>query len=253
MFLASFLALGILGRDIRLEPAQLAFCIMAALVTQATWIHRLGLAKVGLASALITSLGLGLLVRADNLWVHPLLATLAISSKFLLRIDGRHLFNPANLGAVLAATVLPGAWVAGGQWGQDWLIALWFVLLGCWVSLRSGRLDGGLMFLACWVSLLVTRAWWFGYEPAVVAHQLGNGALLLFAFFMITDPMTSPTRTTTRAAHAAAVAILAFTWQYGLHRPNGLLIALFALAPMVVLLERAWPGAVWRWPGKIPR
>lgn len=251
-FLGSFLALGILGRDLRLEPVQLALGIAAALITQVAWIRRLGLARVGVASALITSLGLGLLVRADNLWIHPLVATLAISSKFMLRIDRRHLFNPANLGAVLAATVLPGAWVSAGQWGHEWLLAAWFVALGCWVALRSQRLDSGLFFLLCWAGLIGARAWWLGHEPAVVLHQLSNGALLLFAFFMITDPMTSPTRPLARLLHAGAVATAAFFWQYGLYLQNGLLLALFAAAPLVVLLERALPGDTWRWPVKLP-
>ncbi len=251
-FLSSFLAIGVFNRDFRLDVVQLALGIGAALCTQLAWIRRRRLAHVGVASALITSLGIGLLVRADNLWVHPLVATIAISAKFVLRIEHRHVFNPANLGAVLAATVLPGAWVSGGQWGQEGLVAAWFVLLGCWVALRAKRLDGGLFFLGCWVALLTARAAWLGHGPEVVQHQLTNGALLLFAFFMITDPPTSPSRPLPRLLHAAAVALLAFGWQYLMYRPNGLLFALFVLAPFVAWLEHAWPGARWSWSACTP-
>ena len=252
-FLASFLTIGLTNRTLRLDGLQVALAIGAAIVTQSAWVRILGLRHVGLLSALITSLGLCLLVRADNPWVHPLCVTLALSAKFLLRIDGRHLFNPANLGAVIAATLLPGAWVSNGQWGQEWLLAIWFIVLGSWVALRARRIDSGLFFLGCWLLLLCGRAAWLGLEFAVVWHQACNGALLLFAFFMITDPMTSPTRTATRLVHAVTVAVLAFGWQYGLYRPNGLLFALIAMAPFVVVLERKWPGVASRWPVKIRR
>ncbi|MGE0309992.1 MAG: RnfABCDGE type electron transport complex subunit D [Lautropia sp.] len=246
-FLSSFLAIGLADRDFPLEPAQLVLGVGAALCTQLAWIRHLRLDRTGVASALVSALGIGLLVRADNLVVHPLLACIAISSKFVLRLERRHLFNPANLAAVLAATALPGAWVSSGQWGHDAMVAAWFVLLGCWVALRSRRLDGGLLFLGCWTTLLVARAVWLGHAPAVVLHQLTNGALLLFAFFMITDPLTSPSRTLPRLIHAGAVALLAFGWQYLLYRPNGLLLALFALAPFVAWLEHRWPGERWSW------
>ena len=59
-----------------------------------------------------------------------------------------------------------------------------------------------------------------------------SGALLLFAFFMISDPMTTPSHPKGRAAHAALVAAIAYAWGFGLFRTNGLIWALFIAAPM---------------------
>lgn len=55
-----------------------------------------------------------------------------------------------------------------------------------------------------------------------------NGALLLFAFFMISDPMTIPNARRARLAYAAIVALAACFRQFGLFKPNALVWALGA-------------------------
>ena len=80
------------------------------------------------------------------------------------------------------------------------------------------------------------------FRSAVWWHQLGSGALLLFAFFMISDPMTIPNRPGARIAYAIAVALGAAAWQYVLFKPNALIWALFLLTPAVSLLDGVWPG-----------
>jgi Na+-transporting NADH:ubiquinone oxidoreductase subunit NqrB len=129
-FLATLLSTGVLARDFSLRPEQMALAFAAGLAAQAFWVRRLGLVKVGYLSAVITCFGLSILLRADNLWAHPLAAAVAISAKFVLRANGKHLFNPANLGAMLGLTVLPGAWVSPGQWGNDLAYACWFIARG---------------------------------------------------------------------------------------------------------------------------
>ncbi|MBL8420335.1 MAG: hypothetical protein JNK92_06825 [Dechloromonas sp.] len=114
-------------RDFSLLPSQMA--LASATITQAFWLRFFGLRDVGFLSPLITGLELGLLLGADNLWEHPLAALLGISAKFLLRIRGKHVFNPANFGVGFTLIVLPGAWVSPGQWGNDIglapLVPLW--------------------------------------------------------------------------------------------------------------------------------
>ena len=123
-FLGALLVIGVLLRDFSLRPEQMLLCFAAGVTTQIFWVRRLHLKNVGIMSALITCLGLSILLRADTLWVHPLVAALAISSKFVLRIRGKHVFNPANGGVILALSVLPGAWISPGQWGNDLAYAL---------------------------------------------------------------------------------------------------------------------------------
>jgi len=82
---------------------------------------------------------------------------------------------------------------------------------------------------------------------SLLGHQTQSGALLLFAFFMISDPMTIPNRPRMRLLYAALVAGAAFLWQFYLYRPNGLIWALFLLTPLVPLLDRLWPGPKHQW------
>jgi Na+-transporting NADH:ubiquinone oxidoreductase subunit NqrB len=162
-------------------------------------------------------------------------------------VNGKHLFNPANLGVMLGLLAFPGAWVSSGQWGSDLAWACWFVALGGLVTQRARRWDVSWMFLAFYLGLVACNVWWFDKSWQIWLHQMQNGALLLFAFFMISDPMTIPNRQAARALHAAAVALVAFAWQYALFRPNGLLWALFLCVPLVPLLDRLLPGARFEW------
>jgi Na+-transporting NADH:ubiquinone oxidoreductase subunit NqrB len=245
--LGTFLTFGVLLRDFSIQWQQVGLTFGAALGTQAFWLRRLGLRRVGYLSAIVTAFGLSVLVRADSLWAHPLIAVLAISSKFVLRIDGRHFFNPANLGAVLAAWIVPGAWLSPGQWGSDLAAGVWFLALGTLVTQRSRRIDAGWCFLAFFVALSGLRVLVLGQPAQVLVHQAGSGALLLFGFFMISDPMTTPLAIPARIGFAALVALAAFGWQYALFMPHALVTALFALSPMVPWLNRRIPAAGFAW------
>jgi Na+-transporting NADH:ubiquinone oxidoreductase subunit NqrB len=252
-FQALLLAAGVLARDFTLDPSQMALAFAVGLATQWLWLKALRLERKGVLSALITCLGVSLLLRADTLWVHPLAAAIAISSKFIVRVNGKHLFNPANLGVIAALVLLPGTWVSPGQWGNDVALAAWFVALGALVTERARRWDIAWTFLAAWAILVGGRVVWLGAPASVFAHQFESGALLLFAFFMISDPMTIPDRRITRVGYAVLVALVAFGWQFALFRPNALLWALFLVSPLVPLIDRRWPGERFRWRGQRAR
>jgi len=249
LFLALLLTTGVLLRDFSLHPLQMALAFAAGLATQAFWLKRLGLEQRGFLSAIVTCCGLSLLLRSDTLWAHPLAAMLAMSSKFVLRIHGKHLYNPANLGVILAITLIPGTWVSPGQWGNDLALAVWLLMLGTIVTTRARRLDISWMFLGAFLGLVALRVMLLGQSWAIWWHQLGNGALLLFAFFMISDPMTIPNRRTPRIAYALIVAAAAIGWQYLLFRPNALIWALFLATPLVPLLDRLFSGEGFSWRG----
>ncbi|MGB8432819.1 MAG: RnfABCDGE type electron transport complex subunit D [Burkholderiales bacterium] len=247
VFLGVLLGAGALARDFALRPEQMALTFVAGLATQFAFVRALGLQRVGVLSAVITCLGLSILLRADTWWAHPLVAALAIASKFTIRAGGKHLFNPGNLGVIAGVALIPGAWISPGQWGSDIASAVWVVALGTLVASRARRLDTSWIFLACYLGLVAARILWLGYDWAVIVHQLQNGALLLFAFFMISDPMTTPNHRGARVAHAALVATTAFAWQYALFIPNGLVWALFLATPAVPLLDRIFRAERFNW------
>ncbi|MGB0126398.1 MAG: RnfABCDGE type electron transport complex subunit D [Rhodocyclaceae bacterium] len=244
---AALLTVGVLARDFSLRPEQMLLTFAAGIATQAIWLRLLGIRHAGLLSAVVTCFGISLLVRADNLWVHPLLAALAISAKFTLRIRGKHVFNPANLAVILALAVVPGAWISPGQWGADLAYASLFVAFGSLVTRQARRWDISWAFLAFYLGLVALRVLILGQEWAIWQHHLESGALLLFAFFMISDPMTIPNHPRARLLFALAVALVACSWQFLLYRPNGLMWGLFLCAPLVPLLDRFMPAAKFAW------
>ena len=246
-FLGCLLGLGAAFRDFAIRPDQVALTFAAALATQEFldwWFER---RESGVKSAIVTSLGLSLLLRANALWIHPVIAILAIAAKFFVRFDGKHLFNPANLGVVLALVALPGTWVSAGQWGHDVAMAGWIFVLGMTVVARATRSDVSFAFLASYLGLVGLRVLWLGQSFAIWRHQLESGALLLFTFFMISDPKTIPNRRIARVIHAALVAAIAFVWQYQLFRTNGLIWALFFAVPAVPLLDKLFPAPAYEW------
>jgi Na+-translocating ferredoxin:NAD+ oxidoreductase RnfD subunit len=234
-------------RDFALRPEQCALAFGAAIATQWLGDRWRGEGGTGVRSAVITALSLSLLLRADGPWAHPLAAIIAVGAKFVVRVRGKHLFNPGNLGVIVALVLLPGTWVSAGQWGSDFAAAGWFVALGGLVVHRASRADVTAAFLAFHATALAVRVSWLGQTSAVWLHQLESGALLLFAFFMISDPKTIPDHARGRMVHAALVCALAYLWQFALYRPNSLLWGLFLAAPAVPLWDALWPAAKYEW------
>ena len=233
-FLCSFLLLGLTARDFPIWHAPLLFA--ACLGTQLACERLLNLPHAGLLSPIITSFGLTLLLRAGSWWVPPLAGVLAIGSKYALRIRGRHFFNPANFGLCCLMLLTPRAWCSPTQWGESSLFLLWILALGLAVAHRAFRADVSLAFLASWILLRAARVQYLGQRPEVLLHQLASGSLLLFTFFMISDPKTTPRSRPARLAFAAIVAAVAFMLSLRSIQ-NPIVWALFLCAPLTPLLD----------------
>ncbi len=244
--LASLAFYGTATLQLDLQLPQLAATFVTALGVEAVarWLRG---ERFDPRSPMVTALSLTLLLRTSEPGWAALAAALAIGSKFLIRARGGHVFNPANFAIVAALLLGEFAWVSSGQWGHSVLLALALVGAGQFVIHRATRSDMSWFFLTAWAGLLFSRAAWLGDPWTIPWHQLQNGALLVFAFFMISDPRTTPRSRAGRAVHAAAVAGVGFGWQFLAYEPNGLLYALFLGAPLVPLLDRWLPGPIFHW------
>lgn len=198
-------------------------------------------------SASITGLSLSLLLRTGDPAVMALAAAAAIASKFLFRVQGKHLFNPAAFGIVAVLLGTNEAWVSPGQWGGSTWFAALILLLGGAVLSRAPRLDTALAFLGAHLALLLARAAWLGDPAAIPLHQMMTGSLLIFAFFMITDPRTTPDSRLGRILFAVAVAAAAhFLSFFGQVRP-ALYFSLMLAAPLVLVIDRLLPRSRFTW------
>ncbi len=198
-------------------------------------------------SPAITGLSLGLLLRTHDpaLWIAA--PGIAIGSKFLLRLRGKHLFNPANAAIVTLLAMGAEVWVSPGQWGTALWLAAIFVSLGGLVLARARRLDTAGAFFVCYAGLLAMRAMWLGDPWAIPLHQLQSGALLLFTCFMITDPRSTPDHPMARVVFAASVAALAYHLQFVWQVRTGLFYALATVSLMTPLLDWLCPAQRFRW------
>lgn len=245
--LSSLLIYGIFRLDLEIRLEQAALLLGTALLVQFLCTRLWGLPAFDPRSALISGLSLCLLLRTGSPALAVITAAVTIASKFVLRWQGKHVFNPTNFGIVAMMLATGRVWVSPGQWGNAAFFAFLLACLGGLVVNRAARSDVTYAFLAFYLSILFGRALWLGQPMAIPLHQLGSGAFLIFTFFMISDPKTTPDSRAGRMLFALLVALGAGCVHFVLFRPNGLLLSLAFLSPLVPLIDRLLPGRKYVW------
>jgi Na+-translocating ferredoxin:NAD+ oxidoreductase RnfD subunit len=118
---------------------------------------------------------------------------------------------------------------------------------------RAARSDVTVAFIACYATLVAGRSMYLGEPLTIPLHRLESGAFLLFSFFMISDPKTTPDSRAGRILFAALVAATAWYVQFRLFRTNGLLWSLAAWSMAVPILDRVFPAVRYDWSRPRPR
>lgn len=198
-------------------------------------------------SGLITGLSLSLLLRSNFFYFSALAAFLAIGSKFIIRVNGKHVFNPANFGIITLALLCEEAWLSPAQWGSTTLLAFYLICCGMLVTTKAARIDLCLVFFASYAGLLFQRALYLGDPLSIPLHQLQSGALLIFSCFMITDPRVTPDARLPRLLFGVAVALLAYYLRFKLYWNNTPLYALYFLSPLVPILDVLFKADRFEW------
>lgn len=247
-FQVVFLLAGFLMLSWNLEIHYYLIAITACLSAQAVGIHFTTKDYSGLKSALISALSICLMFKANHLSTFALAGILSIGSKYLIRFKGKHIFNPTNFGMVMAILITGDAWFSPGQWGSEMLFLFILMLSASALLLKVGRLDVALSFLITFSGLyFVKMVLFLGWELDVFFHQLSSGTLLLFTFFMITDPVTTPKSRKGRIIWAALIGVLAFgisNWYYVHSAP---IWALFIISPISILINKYYKGKTFSW------
>jgi Na+-transporting NADH:ubiquinone oxidoreductase subunit NqrB len=243
--LSSLLVYGLSALDFDITVARAAALLGASLAWQALGAR---IAKIPFdpRSAMISGLSLCLLLRTNSFALAMAAAAVTIAGKFVFRFRGKHIFNPTNFGVVVL--LLTGeAWVSPGQWGNFAFFAFLMACLGGLVVNRASRSDVTVAFIVCYMALVFGRSFYI-YEPAAIPlHRLQSGALLLFTFFMISDPKTTPNSRAGRILFAALVAWGAWHIQFRMFRTNGLMWSLAMGSMLVPIIDRLLPGTRYDW------
>jgi Na+-transporting NADH:ubiquinone oxidoreductase subunit NqrB len=248
LYLGSFLFYGISYLSWNAEINKYLAIVGVAIVTQLVFTYFTTKRYSSIKSALITTLGLCLLLQTGQIWVGALAAFIAISSKFIIKIKNKHIFNPANIGIIGAIVLTQQAWVSPGQWGSG--VVFWFFVgaAGLMMVLKVGRIDTAVTFLLVFGGLLFARqVLYLGWETEVWLHKMNNGTLLLFAFFMITDPMTTPNHKRARIVWAAILGTLLFIASNFYHLQSAAIWLLFFISPFTPIFDRVFKAKKYEW------
>ncbi len=252
--LASLLAYGIGWLDFDITVARAALILGTVLTTQFAC-DRLTAPQrpVNVRSALISGLSLCLLLRTNCAALAILAAGVTITSKFVIRVGGRHVFNPTNGGIVATMLLTDQVWVSPAQWGTTAFFAFLLSGAGTLVVTRAARSDVTCAFLAFYCTLLFGWSLYLGEPMTIPLHRLESGGLLLFAFFMISDPKTTPSSRLGRFVFGSLVAYGAWYVQFRMFRTNGLMWSLALLSTAVPLIDRLLPGTRHEWSAESER
>ena len=189
------------------------------------------------ASAYITGISCGILLRSLSLWPYAIASLLSILSKYVLRFRGRHLWNPSNLGICVVLFAAPGTVAAlSEQWGNDlWAMAVIWVL-GSVILWRAKRFHVTFTYAASFVVLAFARSMITGTPFLSEVAPITGPMYQLMAFFMVTDPATSVSSRGGRIGVVFLVA-LAETVLRLFEIVNAPLYALFLVGPAAKALD----------------
>ena len=192
-----------------------------------------------LASSYISGISIGMLVRSPAIWPYALCSAISITSKYVLRVDGRHIWNPSNFG-IVAMLLLASDTVASlsVQWGN---MLLPMVVVWCFGSViihALGRFHITLTYVASFLGFGLVRALVTGHPFLSEIAPITGPMSQLFIFFMITDPKTTVRsfRGQCLVAFLVAAAEAGFRLLQFVHSPY---YALFIVGPAANLVEIA--------------
>jgi hypothetical protein len=190
-----------------------------------------------LASAYVSGISVGILVRSPAFWPYALCAAISITSKYVLRIGNRHIWNPTNFG-IVAMLLLAADTVAGlsVQWGNNLLPMVFVWVFGAIILKMVDRLHITLTYVASFLILAVVRASIIGHPVLSEIAPITGPMYQLFIFFMITDPKTTVGPKWAQCLVAVLIAVLemVFRLMQFVYAP---FYALFIIGPIANVIE----------------
>jgi enediyne biosynthesis protein E5 len=201
-----------------------------------------------LLSAHITALAVAMLTYAnDRIWPVVFATVVAMASKSLFRAPtehgSRHFLNPSNFGISVVLIVFPWVGVAPpyhfteNLYGVgDWILPAIIFASGSFVN---ARFTGRTPLIAAWLGgfflQALIRSLAFGTPLVAGLLPMTGLAFILYTFYMITDPATSPEKKGPQIVYGASVAAV-----YGLLVTAHIVFGLFFALTIVCIARGAW-------------
>jgi Na+-translocating ferredoxin:NAD+ oxidoreductase RnfD subunit len=237
LFITCILLVGHLFYGILESYERTALAIVAAIVTELV-LGRIFFGKwLNLASAYITGISVGILIRSPAFWPYALCSAVSIMSKYVLRVKDRHLWNPSNFGICALLLLAPDTVaVLSIQWGNFiWpMLVIW--ILGSIIIWRAKRFHISFTYVVSFFLFAFLRSWITGHPWRAEVAPITGPMYQLFVFFMVTDP-----KTTVRSKTWQCIVVFFVAFVEMLLRLNQViyapLYALFVVGPTAMLIE----------------
>jgi len=237
LFITTILVIGHFAYGILESYERTALAIVAALVAELV-LGRIFFGKwINLSSAYISGISVGILLRSPAFWPYALCSVLSIMSKYVLRVKGRHLWNPSNFGICALLFLAPETVAAlTVQWGNFiWpLLVIW--ILGSVIIWRAKRIHISVTYVLSFFLFAFVRSWITGDPWQSEVSAITGPMYQLFVFFMVTDP-----KTTVRSKKWQCIVVFIVAFVEMLLRLNHVvyapLYALFIVGPAAMLIE----------------
>jgi Na+-translocating ferredoxin:NAD+ oxidoreductase RnfD subunit len=240
LFITCILIGGHLSVGVLESPWKTGLAIVTAILAEMV-LGRLFYGKIPhLASAYVSGISVGILVRSPWYWPFALCSLISITSKYVLRVKGRHIWNPSNFGIAVMLFLAPQTVASLSiQWGNSVapMIVIW--LLGAFIISRVKRFHICATYVASFLTFAVARSLITGDPLAAEVAPITGPMYQLFIFFMITDPKTTVHSHKGQMVVAFLVALVEAIlrlFQY-VHAP---FYALFIVGPIANLIEMWW-------------
>jgi len=237
LFITCILVLGHLSYGILESYKKTALAIGAAIIAELI-LGRIFFGKwLNLASAYITGISVGILVRSPAYWPYALCSVISITSKYVLRVKGRHIWNPSNFGIAVLLFLAPETMaVLSIQWGNNYwsLLVIW--ILGSIILWRARRIHISATYVVSFFLFAFLRSWITDHPWQAEVAPITGPMYQLFVFFMITDPKTTVRSRMGQCAVAFCVALAEFFLRLDqvVYAP---IFALFFIGPAANLIE----------------
>jgi Na+-transporting NADH:ubiquinone oxidoreductase subunit NqrB len=214
--------------------------ILASLLTELI-LGRIFIGKYpNLASAYITGISVGILVRSPAFWPYAICAIVSIMSKYVLRVKDRHIWNPSNFGISALVFLAPEtASTLSIQWGNYLLPMIVIWILGSVIIWRVRRFHITGTYVACFIVLAFLRSYLTGSPWQSEIAPITGPMYQLFIFFMVTDPKTTVNGKFWQCAVVAIVALAEMILRLTqvVYAP---FYALFLVGPAALLIQMWW-------------
>ena len=237
IFITSILLAGHLSFGILESYQKTLLAIVVSIATELVlgrvfyhkWLHP--------ASAYISGISVGILVRSPAFWPYALCSAISIMSKYVIRIKGRHIWNPSNFGISVMLFLVPETVASLSiQWGNYLLPMVVIWILGSVIIWRLRRFHITGIYVASFVAFAFLRSWITGSPWQSEIAPITGPMYQLFIFFMITDPKTTVRSKKWQCVVVVVIALVEMVMrlQQIVYAP---FYALFIVGPTAMLIE----------------